>query len=381
MLDVITTCEQFVRCIPVGCDSTCREPCVSVGTNALRSGYEPTELLQIGLYGSIVPDSDHESRRSLIAKRAPRLWVLWMAARPSQIALILLVYLLGVGMATSGPPLVTTDPTADVSAIGLSGGVPMSVFSGAVVLIPVTITIHYANEYVDRQTDALTERTPFSGGSGALVRSGLPAMFLRSATIVAFVVTLLVSIGVVARGGLGSDAVVLLGAILILGLLYSIPPVAFIRRGVGELINAALGGIALPLYGIAVVASPTPVAVLAVVPFALVVGCNLLATHWPDRKADASVGKRTLAVRWSPTRLRRSYAVLASIATIAVVWLWAGGVFPDVVGLAHLVSLPFLVWGNIVLTRQRSPFPTVLAMVVLAVTVTSTWWWVGGTGG
>lgn len=314
---------------------------------------------------------------SSIVERVPRLWALWAAARPSQVALVLAVYLLGVGLAIAGPPLVAIGPATNAPPTTVSSGFLASVLAGAIALVPVTITIHYANEYADSETDALAQRTPFSGGSGALVRTGLPASFLRSATVAAFVVTVLVLMGAVAVGGLSITAIALLLTILVLGLAYSLPPVAFVRRGVGEAVNATLGGIALPLYGVAVVAIPTSAAVLAVVPFSLLAGCNLLATHWADREADAAVGKRTLAVRWSPTRIRRAYATLAAVAAIAAAGLWIGGVFPDVVALAHLVPAPFLVWGGAVLTRQRSPLPAVLAMVVLAVTSTVAWWWVG----
>lgn len=303
---------------------------------------------------------------SSIADRVPRLLALWMAARPSQIALILLVYFLGIGIATSGPPLIAAEPTADLPAIDPSTEFLKSIFWGTVTLVPVAVTIHYANEYVNERTDALTDRTPFSGGSGALIRTGLPATFLQAVTIATLVTTVLVLIGVASTGRLATDAIGLLVAILIIGLLYSIPPVAFIRRGVGEAVNVVLGGIALPIYGVAVVASPTPSTVLAVVPFALVVACSLLATHWPDRKADEIVGKRTLAVRYSPTRLRLSYAVLAITAAITVVGLWISGVFPDLVALAHLVPVSLLGWGGVVLTRQRSPLPSVLSMVLLA---------------
>ena len=111
-------------------------------------------------------------------------------------------------------------------------------------------------------------------------------------------------------------------------------------------------------------------AVLALVPHTLLVGCNLLATHWADREADAAVGKRTLAVRWSPTRIRRTAAILAVVAAITAAGPWIGGVFPNAVVLAHLAPAPFLVWGGAALTRRRSPLPAVLAMVVLAVTTT-----------
>ncbi|WP_245742153.1 prenyltransferase [Natrinema salaciae] len=312
---------------------------------------------------------------SAIIDRVPRLWALWAAARPSQLALIVLVYALGVGMATAGPPLIASDPETPVDVRSPAFLEP--VLAGAIALFPVAVAIHYANEYVDAETDALTDRTPFSGGSGALVQTGLPRSFLRPAVIGSVAVASVVVLSIGGSTGLPRDAVALLVTMFGLGLAYSLPPIAFVRRGVGEAINAVLGGVLLPLYGVAVVASPTGAAALAVVPFTLLVGCNLFATHWPDRVADATVGKRTLAVRWSPARIRRAFAILASTAVTAAAVLWAVGVFPAIVALAHLVPTPFLLWSGIVLTRQRSPLPAVLAMVVLAVSETIAWWWIG----
>ncbi|SIS13793.1 prenyltransferase [Natronorubrum thiooxidans] len=319
-------------------------------------------------------NADRSTTDSWVVDRFPRLWTLWTAARPSQLALIVVVYMFGVGMATTGPPLIAADSApAGVHSVHFLETVLM----GVIALLPVAVAIHSANEYADVETDALTTRTPFSGGSGAIDRAGVSPSVLRSATVGSAALAVVVVAGVDLIGGFPLDAIALLAAIFGLGLAYSLPPIAFVRRGVGEVVNAVLGGVLLPLYGVAVVASPRPTVVLAVVPFTLLVGCNLLATHWPDRAADAAVGKRTLAVRWSPTRIRRAFATLAATAAVVTVILWLEEILPDAVALAHLAPVPFVLWSWAVLTRQRSPLPAVLAMVVLAVTGTIAWWWTG----
>lgn len=315
--------------------------------------------------------------RSWFVERVPRLWALWAASRPSQLALVGLLYGLGIGMTTVGPPLVAEDAAVVTLDDGVAPGISTRVLAGVVALLPVAIAVHYANEYADADTDALTDRTPFSGGSGALVETDLPASFLRTAMVVACVVAVGVALVGVLAGALPFDAAGFLFVILVAGVAYSLPPTALVRRGAGEPVNMALGGLVLPVYGVAVVATPTGSAALAVLPFTLVVGCNLLAVHWPDRQADEAVGKRTLAVRWAPGRIRRAFAALAVLAAISTVGLWWNGVLPDPVALAHLAPVPFLVWGWAMLTRQRSPLPAVAAMVALAVAATVAWWWVG----
>ncbi|RNJ27512.1 prenyltransferase [Halosegnis longus] len=308
-----------------------------------------------------------DTLRSWLVERVPHLWALWAASRPSQLALIGLLYALGVGMATTGRP---------VAAATFVPRLTPAVLVGGVVLLAVAVAVHYANEYADADTDALADRTPFSGGSGALAETGLPASFLGRATLG----TGAVAVALLAVGGVGPlspIAVALAATILVAGVAYSLPPVALVRRGLGEPVNMVLGGLLLPVYGVAVVAPPTPSAAAVVVPFTLVVGCNLLAVHWPDRAADERVGKRTLAVRWGPTRLRRAYAALAVSAALATLALWRGGLLPPVVAAAHLTPVPFLLWGWTTLTRRRSPLPAVAAMVVLAVALTAGWWWAG----
>lgn len=299
--------------------------------------------------------------------RLPRVWTLWKAARPSQVALVCLVYALGLGIAAGSDGAAGASDPSDLDYVTTAG-------AGLLVLVPATAAIHYANEYADYETDRLTASTRFSGGSGALHRTGIDRRFLARATGAALVAGALAALAVRLTVGLPVDAAAILVAGTVLGLGYSLPPVAFVRRGGGEIVNALLGGFLLPQYGVAVVGTPTLETSLAVVPFTLVVGCNLLATHWPDREADAAVGKLTVAVRWSPVRLRVTYAVLAVCAAVLVVLLleWS---LPLLVALAHLPALPFLVWGGVVLTRQRSPFPAVAAMVVLAASTTVAWWW------
>ncbi|QPV63811.1 prenyltransferase [Halosimplex litoreum] len=317
------------------------------------------------------------SVRSRVVERLPRLWALWAASRPSQVALVGLVYLLGVGMSTAGAPLVAGSATASTVADALAPEFVSRVLAGALALLSVTVAVHYANEYADADTDALTDRTPFSGGSGALVRTGLAPSLLGRATVGACVVAALAVVAVAASGLVTPVAAGLLVAALVAGLSYSLAPLALVRRGVGELVNATLGGVLLPVYGVAVVATPTATAALATLPFASVVGCNLLATHWPDRRADGAVGKRTLAVRWSSDRIRRAYAGLAGASVAATVALWWGGVFPTTVAVAHLLAVPLLLRGWAVLTRRPDPLPSVLAMVVTALATTVAWWAVG----
>ena len=162
---------------------------------------------------------------------------------------------------------------------------------------------------------------------------------------------------------------------------YSVGPLRLAWRGLGEATNAALGGVALPLYGFAVVAGRvTTAAALSTVPFALVVFVNLLETQWPDRRADAAVGKRTLATRWSAGRLRWAYVVglLAAAGTGVAL---AGRVFPLPVAVGTLAPMVGLLPGAVRFTNREQPLFAVVTMVGIAVASTVGWAVVAGVPG
>jgi len=84
--------------------------------------------------------------------------LVWRMARPTHLLLIAFVYLLGATMAM---------------ALGAAFDAQLLIV-GLVVLLLVSSSVHYANEYADYETDALTQRTLFSRGSGALPGSTVP---------------------------------------------------------------------------------------------------------------------------------------------------------------------------------------------------------------
>ena len=278
-------------------------------------------------------------------------------SRPAQLSMIFLVYGLGVLLA-------------------LARGAPGSVgpiLLGFLALIPAALSVHYSNEYADFETDALTEGTPFSGGSGALQNSQLSRSFARDATVVTgLLVPVVLLFGAALGVFLSPTTLVLLGLILVLGWGYSVGP-AFAWNGLGEVDNALVGGVLLPLYGAAATAGTISVAaVLAVLPFGVVLFCNLLATHWPDREADAEVGKETLATRWPRRRLKSAYGGAFALYVALVALLW-GGPLPFPVAVASAMVIPHFLWAFKEYTVRESPAPTVGAMVSLATLQTVAW--------
>jgi 1,4-dihydroxy-2-naphthoate polyprenyltransferase len=278
-------------------------------------------------------------------------------ARPSQLLLVLVVAFLGIALARARGA--APDPAEIAAGLG--------------VLLLVAASIHLANEYADHETDARTRRTPFSGGSGTLPRTGLPRSLALGAALGCLGTGLLAAFGLLAAGLVPLPAVLILAGGAIGGWAYSVGPFPLAWRSLGEPANAVLGGLLLPLYGVAIAGGPVDhLAVAAFIPLALVVWANLLATTWPDRVADASVGKRTLATRWTASHLRGLYG-LVSVGALLVLAAQSAGTVPLLVALAGITAGPFLVVGFLAYTRTESALPTVAAMSWLVTAQLAAW--------
>ncbi|MCL9817912.1 prenyltransferase [Natronocalculus amylovorans] len=282
-------------------------------------------------------------------------------ARPDQLLLMVFVYLIGV---LAGTATYTVAPPSLVS-----------VSVGFGVYLPIALSVHYANEYADYETDRLTTRTRFSGGSGAFDRLAIDRQLAKYATIGTGILGgVLITVGVV-TGVVSLFSGVLLCTIALLGWGYSVGPYPLAWNGLGEIDNALLGGVLLPWYGlsIAVDGSVPITSVLFFVPFGCAVFCNLLATTWPDRQADAAVGKFTLATQWPSSSLKRMYfsGVLGIILTTALA-IYIGGL-PLFVAIGMLAVTPLLFWSARQYTAQESPFPTVFVMLLFVTTQVISW--------
>lgn len=106
----------------------------------------------IDIIPSIVPESRelHPSTRRTISFN--NLLAMIRLGRPFVLVAGIIAYALGLSMAYH-----------DIGMIEW----PLA-WLGLVILISATLMAHYANEYADVDTDSITRRTFFSGGSGVL---------------------------------------------------------------------------------------------------------------------------------------------------------------------------------------------------------------------
>jgi 1,4-dihydroxy-2-naphthoate octaprenyltransferase len=252
-----------------------------------------------------------------------------------------------------------------------------SVILSFITTIMVSASIHYTNEYADYETDALTVRTPYSGGSGVLPSGLVPRSLALKAAWSSLFIGLFVQFFAILNEVHSWLAliVLLLGALG--GWMYSLPPLRLGWRGWGEVVNAFLGSNLLPFYGFVTASGRFDCKVLlACLPVTLISFTNLLAVTWPDRSSDGSVGKMTLATRWTPKRLRMVYriAIMASFISLILLEEW---ILPKEIIFSSLLALPLLIWGANTYTRNEISISTVYGMVVMITAQTVAWFYLG----
>ncbi|KYC44662.1 MAG: 1,4-dihydroxy-2-naphthoate octaprenyltransferase [Candidatus Methanofastidiosum methylothiophilum] len=271
--------------------------------------------------------------------------------RPFVLVAGLIAYFVGVSMAYY--ELKTVDVTK-------------SVF-GLLVLITGTLMGHYLDEYADVDTDTLTRRTLYSGGSGVLPLGIIPASWAIYCAIFFFFITLIITFASIKFNVLPQIIVFIVLPALFGGWIYSMPPFSLERKGFGELDNAILGGFFMTLVGYtAQTGKITSISILSLVPIFLAVFVNLLGVHWSDRIADQSVGKLTLVVKlMDKTRFLFYFLVFL---TYFITLLFMGKIIPFKVGISILITIPFGVFCSYKFTRTNSPMlsSAFMALVMFA---------------
>jgi 1,4-dihydroxy-2-naphthoate octaprenyltransferase len=224
------------------------------------------------------------------------------------------------------------------------------------------------NDYHDALNGADEANTqglfPFTGGARLIQNGHVTTQDTHNLAkaLIVFLIPCGLLLAVKTGGGL-----MLLGLVgLLLGWAYSAPPLALMKRGLGEATVALTWG--LVVVGADYVQRKhffvIPAAVA--VSFALLVGNILVINGFPDAAADALVGKRTLVVRlgarWA------AWAYLA-FALVAYAWLVAGvGLFihPEA-ALWGLASVPLSLWAFLLLHKYADQPARLTSAIVLTI--------------
>jgi len=247
------------------------------------------------------------------------------------------------------------------AAAALHAGASIDVTDFSLVMIGALLahaSVNLLNEYEDYASglDAMTERTPFSGGSGTLPAHPELASVARAAGIGTLVGTMAIGAYFVAVHGWGLLPLGLLGVVVIASYTSWIT-----HNWLACLIAPGLGFGPLMVMGTAFVLSGeyTPLAaLLSLTPFFLVSNL-LLLNQFPDAEPDSKVGRRHLLVIGEAKTAARVYVAFLVLAYVpialglALAWLpaWAGlGLLPALAApvlatkvLTHAEAVPQLV--------------------------------------
>lgn len=158
---------------------------------------------------------------------------------------------------------------------------------------------------------------PYTGGSRFIQNGVLSVAQMRQWGIALLLLALLPGIALLAMRG---AAILWLGAAgIVLGVAYSLRPMALAARGLGELAVALAFGV-LPGVAAAWLQSGhvDATGVWVVLPTTLWVTAILLINEVPDVEADAAAGKRTLPVRFGLAATQWIYRALQAGAVLAL---------------------------------------------------------------
>lgn len=183
------------------------------------------------------------------------------------------------------------------------------------------LSTHFLNEYYNAGADlANPNRTPFSGGSGAIGPGKLPrrvALF-SGLTCLAFVASITVLL--IARG-LPPEAYVIMLLAFLGSFFYSTPPISLEGSGYGELTTSILVAYLLPAFAFALQAGDLHrLVMMSALPLAILHLAMLMAFELPDYGTDVKHEKRTLLVRlgWQNGMLMHNVLILTAFLILAV---------------------------------------------------------------
>lgn len=168
---------------------------------------------------------------------------------------------------------------------------------GLVILFLVEIAASFANDYFDYEADKYNKQFGFSGGSGVLLANPELRAFAKWASILMFVLALLLTSVFVILSSYPFWVIAYIGVAVFFCWFYTAPPLRLVYRGFGEFPHL-LAGIMFPGWGYVILTGAISSELLVFsIPFGLLGLTVILNFEIPDREADIHGGKRNLIVR------------------------------------------------------------------------------------
>ncbi len=216
------------------------------------------------------------------------------------------------------------------------------------------------------------ERSPFSGGKRVIVDGLLSRAETAVVAGLFYAVAIAAGLAIVV---LREPAVLWLGMFgVALAFFYHAPPLRLAYRGLGELAVATAYGPVIAAGTYLVQRGQLDADVLvASIPLGIAVGAFLWINEFPDARADAAAGKRTLVVRLGRPRAARAFIAIISAAYLGVLLLPLAGLphalWLGLIGLPHGVAAAHRVYRHPRALRHIVPAQawTLLSFVLMSV--------------
>jgi 1,4-dihydroxy-2-naphthoate octaprenyltransferase len=228
------------------------------------------------------------------------------------------------------------------------------------------LSTHFLNEYYDAPADtANPNRTPFSGGSGAvgpgkLTRSTALISAAACLTVVASLTVLLIS-----RGYLSPAAQLIMFLAFLGSFFYSAPPVRLASSGYGELVTSILVANLVPAFAFLLQTGELHrLVAMATFPLTALHLAMMMSFELPDYASDIKYDKQTLMVRMNWQNGMQLHNLLILIAFFL---LGLAAVFglPPLIALPGFLTLPlglFQIWQMRRLAEGAKPNWTALTL-------------------
>lgn len=196
-----------------------------------------------------------------------------------------------------------------------------------------------ANDYFDHKSgnDIINKnRSPFNGGSAALVEGLYKPVEIKQAFTAFFLLAIVIAAYLTAQVGWPVMLIALFG--IFSGYYYSAPPIYLASRGLGEFFVGLNFGTLVVLGTYYVQTGSFSLKALYVsLPIALLISAVLMINQIPDYEADKKVGKNNLVVRLGKARGARLYVAMVAAAYILI---WMGPFLGLMPFAAHIALLP-----------------------------------------
>lgn len=242
------------------------------------------------------------------------------------------------------------------------------IFIGA---ISAHISVNMLNEHFDFKSglDLTTEKTAFSGGSGALPGNPKMANAILIIGLVSLMLTIIIGIYLILERGIQILPIGIVGVVLIITYtqwLNRFPILCLIAPGLGFGILMVVGTHVILTEG----HSHLPWLV-SLVPFFLINNL-LLLNQYPDVKADASAGRNTFPIAFGLNKSNIVYTIFLMAAYLSILIFIAKGLIPNqsIIAVIPIVFSLFALLGAKKYASKIGDFPRYLGANVAAAILT-----------